>query len=229
MHQSVTLPDVESRPRTLRSTSIAQHLKTMISAGHLKPGDRLPTEEKLCTHFGVSRTTLRESIQMLRASGILEVTPGRGSFIHVPDLDNMMDDLSFAGQFAEICKREIFDILRLLTLEVTEKACAASSAAKKDLHKYVIERDASAEANEELERKWFRQIAIAAGKEMTARLMDSFLGMKGRLRRELLTDNDNVLRTMQMQLRANAAIEAGDHESANRLMKSYMRASEKLN
>ena len=131
MHQSVTLPDVETQPRTLRSTSIAQHLKTMITSGHLKPGDRLPTEEKLCAHFGVSRTTLRESIQMLRASGILEVTPGRGSFIRVPDLDAMMDDLSFAGQFSSVNKREVFDILRLLSLEVVEQACQAGGDNKR--------------------------------------------------------------------------------------------------
>lgn len=67
MHQAVNLPIVEARPRTRRSTVIADHLKSMIASGHLTPGDRLPTEEKLCTHFGVSRTTLRESIQILRA------------------------------------------------------------------------------------------------------------------------------------------------------------------
>mgnify|MGYP005843486181 CR=1 FL=1 len=223
MHEAVSLPTVEARPRTRRSTFIADHLKSMISSGHLNPGDRLPTEEKLCTHFGVSRTTLRESIQMLRASGILEVTPGRGSFVRVPNLDLMMNDLSFAGQFADICKREIYDILRLLTSEVVTQACDAAASGKKELHKFVIERDAGHEVNEKLERLWLKQIALLSGRDMTARLIESFLGMKSQLRQEMMKDNDNILRVMQMQLRINAAIKAGDKESALRLMKGYMR------
>ena len=227
--QAVNLPRVDAQPRMLRSTSITHHLKAMISSGHLKPGDRLPTEEQLCAHFGVSRTTLRESIQMLRASGVLEVTPGRGSFIRVPNLDMMMDDLAFAGQFADICKTEVYDILRLLSLEVAEKACGANSDSKKSLHKYVIERDASVEDKEEQERKWLRQIAIIAGQQMTGRLMDSFMGMKKNLRQSMFADENNILRTMQMQLRLNSAIESSDVDSTLRMMKSYMKAPETLN
>lgn len=229
MHQYVTLPEVEAQPKLLRSTSIAQHLKSMIVSGHLKPGDRLPTEEKLCTHFGVSRTTLRESVQILRASGVLEVTPGRGSFVRVPNIDLMMSDLAFAGKFANICKKEVYDILRLLSLDVTEKACLANTDKKKELHKFVIERAASAAENEVLERKWLCLIATIAGQEMKARLMASFMEMKKDLRQNIFADENNILRTMQMQLRINTSIEEGDAESAERLMKSYMNAPELLN
>lgn len=149
--------------------------------------------------------------------------------MRVPNLDTMMSDLSFAGQFANICKREIFDILRLLTTEVVAQACVAGADGKKELHKYVIERDAGPEANEELERLWLKQIALLSGRDMTARLIESFLGMKSQLRQKMMEDADNILRIMQMQLRINAAIEANEKESALRLMKSYMRAPESLN
>lgn len=73
-------------PRSRRSATIAESLRALITGGQLKPGDKLPTEAMLCQQFGVSRTTLREAIQMLRTNGLLEVTPGRGSFVRVPDI-----------------------------------------------------------------------------------------------------------------------------------------------
>ena len=97
---TVALPFVEKHNKTRRSAMIADQLREMIMEGHLKPGDRLPTEEQLCKHFGVSRTTLRESVQMLRVSGLLEVTPGRGSFVSAPDINKILKDLSLAGQYA---------------------------------------------------------------------------------------------------------------------------------
>ena len=223
MREAVNLPSIEPHQRARRSAIIADHLKAMISSGQLQVGDRLPTEEKLCSHFNVSRTTLRESIQMLRASGILQVTPGRGSFVQVPDLDAMMRDLSFAGRYADVNQVEIYDLLGLLVQEVITQACEAGQDKKKTLHQYVIERDAGAEKNEELERLWVKQIAVLAGRDMTALLIDTFLRMKMPDRQEEFKDADHVMRVMQMQLRINAAIESADKDGCVRLIQSYIR------
>ncbi len=224
MRETVNLPEVEKHQKVRRSAVIAEHLRGMISSGQLKPGDRLPTEEKLCTHLGVSRTTLRESIQMLRVSGILEVTPGRGSFIRSPNLDDMMRDLSLAGQHADIDSLEIDYLVSVLCQEVVMLACRASQGSKRSLHSSVIERDTDAETNEKLESRWHRDIAILAGKEMTARLIEAFLGMKINERLEMFSDRDAIMRLMQLQIRINAAIESCDEEGAARLMKSYTRS-----
>ena len=49
-----------------RSAQIAGELEQEILAGKLPPGERLPSEEKFCERFGVSRTVIREAIQQLR-------------------------------------------------------------------------------------------------------------------------------------------------------------------
>ncbi|MGP4020488.1 FadR/GntR family transcriptional regulator [Saccharopolyspora sp. 5N708] len=46
--------------------------------GLLAPGDRLPSERELSHLLGVSRPSLRESLRVLEALGIVEVRPGRG-------------------------------------------------------------------------------------------------------------------------------------------------------
>jgi GntR family transcriptional repressor for pyruvate dehydrogenase complex len=47
----------------------------------LRPGDVLPPESVLATQLGVSRAPVREAMARLRAAGLLDTKPGRGSVI----------------------------------------------------------------------------------------------------------------------------------------------------
>jgi len=49
--------------------------------GVLQPGASLPGERALCTRLGVSRTALREGLNVLRGRGVIETRHGRGSFV----------------------------------------------------------------------------------------------------------------------------------------------------
>jgi GntR family transcriptional regulator len=51
----------------------------------LRPGQQFPTEQALCTEFGVSRETVREAVRRLEDDGLISRHPGRGSFVlHSP-------------------------------------------------------------------------------------------------------------------------------------------------
>ena len=56
-------------------------VENQISSGELKPGDKIPSENKLCEQFQVSRTTARQAITELVNSGKIVRTQGRGSFV----------------------------------------------------------------------------------------------------------------------------------------------------
>ena len=60
---------------------IVQQIEQRILNGDLKIGDRLPPERDLAEQFGVSRTAVREAVKALREKGLLEVQPGRGTFV----------------------------------------------------------------------------------------------------------------------------------------------------
>lgn len=47
----------------------------------LQFGDKLPTEEKLCALFEVSRPTLREALKLLEDEAIIHAQHGRGRFV----------------------------------------------------------------------------------------------------------------------------------------------------
>lgn len=60
---------------------IVTQIEERILGGEIECGDKLPSELELAEQFGVSRTAVREAIKALRAKGLVEVQPGRGTFV----------------------------------------------------------------------------------------------------------------------------------------------------
>lgn len=63
------------------SDQVATQLAAQIRSGALAPGDRLPTEARLVSQFGVSRTVVREAISRLRSLGLVDSRQGSGVFV----------------------------------------------------------------------------------------------------------------------------------------------------
>ena len=66
---------------------VVGQIEQLITEGKLSPGDRLPSERLLSEQFNVSRTVVREAIKALREKGLVEIRPGKGTFI----VDSMSD------------------------------------------------------------------------------------------------------------------------------------------
>lgn len=63
------------------SDKVIEYVETMIMAGRMETGSRLPTERDLAQMLGVSRTAVREGIHLLEISGIIECRQGSGNYI----------------------------------------------------------------------------------------------------------------------------------------------------
>lgn len=80
-----TLADqVKPKRRPNLTQSVVRGIRAQITDGALKPGDKLPTEQKLVEKFGVSRTVVREAIAGLRSDGLVEARHGVGVFVLDP-------------------------------------------------------------------------------------------------------------------------------------------------
>jgi GntR family transcriptional regulator, transcriptional repressor for pyruvate dehydrogenase complex len=84
-------------PMQMRSAGerVAERFVTAIALGEFVSGQRLPTERELAAMLKVSRTTVREAIQRLQASGYVRTRRGRGGGTFVaadlgPDSDDMI-------------------------------------------------------------------------------------------------------------------------------------------
>nr|WP_307190169.1 GntR family transcriptional regulator [Geomicrobium sp. JCM 19039] len=60
---------------------VADSLKGAIEKGDLKPGDRLESVEKLAERFAVGRSAIREALSALRATGLVDIRHGEGTFV----------------------------------------------------------------------------------------------------------------------------------------------------
>jgi GntR family transcriptional regulator len=60
---------------------IAATLRSELGSGQWRPGERLPSELQLAERYQVSLPTLRESIALLRAEGLLASRQGSGTFV----------------------------------------------------------------------------------------------------------------------------------------------------
>ncbi len=73
-------PAKANRGRGTQSNQLAASLEEMIFSGQLRPGEKLE-EAQLAANFGVSRTPVREAIQRLVATGMVEVRRRKGTIV----------------------------------------------------------------------------------------------------------------------------------------------------
>lgn len=75
---------------------IIRQIRDLITSGQLKPGDRLPSERKLCEKLGVGRTHLRDALRKLEFYGILKTLPQSGTVVAgmgLPALEGLITDM----------------------------------------------------------------------------------------------------------------------------------------
>lgn len=60
---------------------IAAQVASAIAARRFAPGEKLPPEDQLGQHFGVSMITIRAALRELATAGLIERKQGRGTFV----------------------------------------------------------------------------------------------------------------------------------------------------
>jgi DNA-binding LacI/PurR family transcriptional regulator len=77
-----TTNDADAAGGIPKHERLRKYLLAELSAGRLKPGDALPTEQELTVSGQMSRNTVRQALADLERSGLIRRIPGRGTFVH---------------------------------------------------------------------------------------------------------------------------------------------------
>ncbi len=107
---------------------IANSIRHQIESGELQQGGALPSEERLCEDFDVSRITIRRAVQELATSGFVEKVQGKGTFVQYKRIEQEL--LSLSG-FTETFKRKGLNLHHKI---VAEEKCLADRATQKALN-----------------------------------------------------------------------------------------------
>ena len=99
-----------------RADTIAEELEERIFDGTFSDGDRLD-EVRLAQQFGVSRTPLREALQRLARSGLVELIPRRGAFVRQPGPVELMEMFEVMAEVEAVCGR-------LAAMRISDQALA---------------------------------------------------------------------------------------------------------
>ena len=126
-----------SRPKGLFSSitaskipdAVYKQLVSLITKGHIKPGEKLPSEREMAFDLAVSRQSIREAISRARSAGLIEVRQGEGTFVISSVRENFKPPLLL--MLEEQAERifEFLEIRKLIEGWCAEKASEAAKAA----------------------------------------------------------------------------------------------------
>ena len=87
-----------------RSQALREAIEEMIAVGKLLPGQHLD-ETELATHFGVSRTPVRETLIQLASMGVVVIRPRRGAIVAEIGPQQLVEMFEVMAEFEAMCGR----------------------------------------------------------------------------------------------------------------------------
>jgi GntR family transcriptional repressor for pyruvate dehydrogenase complex len=154
-------------------------------AGELRPGDKLPPERELAEQFGVSRTAVREAVKALHEKGLIEVQPGKGTFISnitASTSEVMRDSLELIVNVGLV--NGLVDLVQVRTLlEPGIAALAAEMATAEDIQAMQQAVDTmdtaldNADVYVEADLEFHRALAKASQNSLITILLDSIVDL----------------------------------------------------
>ena len=105
--------------------------KQLISEGTLTPGYKLPSERELSLHFGVSRTSLRPVMKILKMMGVVSQRVGDGTYLNGDASSVLAEPMEFLFLLDETSSQELIETR--LMVEPTLAAKAAEQASREQI------------------------------------------------------------------------------------------------
>ncbi|MCR4425111.1 MAG: FadR family transcriptional regulator [Firmicutes bacterium] len=114
--------------RVTLSQEVADRIQRLIVDQSLEVGTMLPSENSLAQSFGVSRTVIREAFKVLKAKGLVDVQPGKGTVVRSPGRKSVSDTIKLyltvkqGGKPSHI--EALYEIREVLECRIAELAAA---------------------------------------------------------------------------------------------------------
>ena len=211
---------------------IIEKIEKLITNGDLNPGDFLPGERILSEKLGVSRTSLRQALKALNVMGVLEIIPGKKTFIRESFSDILINPFRFIKAVHSIKIKELFEAR--CVLEEGFVQIAAKKANQQDmvrLKSYIDDAEKNIDNKNEFvysEFKFHQSIfEVANNKVLTAVMtsLNELLLVLEKYEKDYLDISDRAL-SLQQHIRIYNAIKEKDPEKARIAMHVHLETME---
>lgn len=222
-----------ARPRA----QVEQQLRERILSGSIPAGDRLPSETTLAESLQVSRTTVREALRSLAASGLITKVSGKGGGSFVNGVDHLSlgstlhSSMSAILQLGRIDYGDVSRVRHLL--EPQAARLAAQHRTRNDLRRIraAVDRGKVVQVGQkevaELDAEFHTAVAEASGNRLLAAFVAGLNGFTHPTVAQRLTPETGSEGGRQ-HAAIYHAIEKGDAAGAERAMQRHLNFLEKL-
>lgn len=191
---------------------IRQNLEQAILTGSYVDGLRLD-ELRLAEQFEVSRTPIREALQMLAATGLVDLIPRRGAFVRHPSFVELVEMFEVMAELECLCgrlaARRLTDT-HLVDLKAAESGCVSALE--------VGDTDAYYRANERFHNLLYQ----ASGNGFLTGEANRLHKRLQPFRRLQLRVRGRMVQSMDEHKAILLALEAGDAETTGRLLRDHV-------
>jgi GntR family transcriptional regulator, transcriptional repressor for pyruvate dehydrogenase complex len=210
---------------------VADMILEMISSGDFEAGDRLPPERILVEQLGVSRTVVREALNLLETRGLLRVEHGRGSVVSENGAHAVHMNLGFLLRMQPSTLWELMEMRKALEVEVA--GLAAKRATTEDIAAMCAtldrmrERIHAPEGYVDDDVRFHDLLARSARNRVFLMMMEPIADLLLASRQMTGSKEANAKRAFRAHEAILARVEAKDVQGARREMRKHMMTTER--
>lgn len=209
---------------------VQDRLLQRITAGEIRAGEQLPSERELMEFYGVGRVAVREALQELARSGIVEISHGERARVVVPTARLLIQQMGEGTRHLLRMQPEMLDHLKdaRLFLEIGMVRQAALRATPDDVvalrERWQRHQEAMLDLEHFIERdmQFHREIARISGNPIFSAIVEAMFGWANEHHRSIVRAPGAESVTLAEHERIVQAIEQHDPDAAERAMRDHL-------
>jgi GntR family transcriptional repressor for pyruvate dehydrogenase complex len=208
---------------------IVEQITAQIRSGQLRTGDQLPNERDLSEQFGVSRTAVREAITALGQRGLVEVRPGRGTFVINGASQVVRDSLELLIMIGPESddRLNLVEVREMLEPEIAARAAErATEPELAEMREAIVAMDAAQDDIDVFiaaDNRFHRALATATHNQIILTLIDSIVDLLQAQRRLIGSVPGGPARGQYHHKLILAMVMGSDPEAAREAMRAHLR------
>ena len=215
---------------------VMDRLMQRIQSGEIQPGDQLPPERELMDQFGVGRPAVREALQSMERSGILEISHGERARVIIPTAEGLIQQMASGARHLLNTQPDTLEHLKQarIFLEAGMARLAAQHATPQDvrvLRQRIEEQRASLSKLEQFltcDMAFHREVARISGNPIFPAIVEAIFRWGSDYYEPLVRAPGAEQLTLVEHALLVDAIEAHDGDAAEAALRAHLTRSNEL-